>query len=126
MSDITKLINDSINSVIGEGVIDDAKSKGAKKLAQIDKMVNPKKAWEDLKDSRDVERAAMQKDSDFKHEHPIQYAGSKAVKAVKDKAEEVADLVKEHPYLSAATAAALAAGAGGLAAVKRMRKAAKK
>ena len=36
------------------------------------------------------------------------------------------DAIKEHPYLSAAAAAALAAGAGGLAAIKRMRKAAKK
>jgi hypothetical protein len=34
--------------------------------------------------------------------------------------------IKEHPYLSAAAAAALAAGAGGLAAVKRMRKVGKK
>ena len=150
MSDISKLINEAIEGVISEAgklpvgmtmkeaadakeaaakeaeATADAKAKGVKKLAQINKMVNPKKAWEDLKDSRAVEQAALQKESDFKNEHPILHAGSKVAKTVKDKAEEVADSVKEHPYLSAATAAALAAGAGGLAAVKKMRKAAKK
>jgi ElaB/YqjD/DUF883 family membrane-anchored ribosome-binding protein len=53
-------------------------------------------------------------------------AGKKAVSAVKDKAEELKDTVREHPALAAATAAGLAAGVGGLAAVKKMRKAAKK
>ena len=53
-------------------------------------------------------------------------AGKKAVAAGKEKAEDLKDAVKEHPALAAATAAGLAAGVGGLAAVKKMRKAAKK
>jgi len=53
-------------------------------------------------------------------------AGKKAVEAAKEKADELKDTVREHPGLAAATAAGLAAGIGGLAAVKRMRKAAKK
>jgi ElaB/YqjD/DUF883 family membrane-anchored ribosome-binding protein len=48
------------------------------------------------------------------------------VKAGKKALASADDAVKEHPYLSSAVAAALAAGAGGLTAIKRMRKAAKK
>jgi len=53
-------------------------------------------------------------------------AGKKAGAAIKEKGEEVVQAIKDHPGIAAATAAGLAAAAGGLAAVKRMRKAAKK
>jgi len=52
-------------------------------------------------------------------------AGQKAWALGKSKIEDIKNAVSENPGLAAATAAALIAGAGGLAAVKRMRKSAK-
>lgn len=84
---------------------------------------NAKEAAEDVK-SKVAGAAGKVADMDVKGH--LAAAGKKAVDAIKDKAEELKDTVKEHPALAAATAAGLAAGVGGLAAVKKMRKAAKK
>ena len=82
-----------------------------------------KEAAEDLKDKA---AGAAGKVADMDVKGHLAAAGKKAVDAIKDKAEELKDTVREHPALAAATAAGLAAGVGGLAAVKKMRKAAKK
>ena len=190
MSDIAKLIDDSIAAVMNEGVVDKAKEvisdlksgkaaeivydklnpdkpdfkfetikKLAKKNRELegmgakehlakagekaigatkeaagdvkDKVVAAgKKAAEVAEDVKDKAVAAGKKavagadDMDIKG-HLVS-AGKKAVEAAKEKADELKDTVREHPGLAAATAAGLAAGIGGLAAVKRMRKAAKK
>jgi len=95
-------------------VAEDVKDKAigaAKKGAEV-----AKEAAEDVK-GKVVGAVKSAKDMDVKSH--LVAAGKKALKG----ADEV---VREHPYLSAAAAAALAAGAGGLAAVKRMRKAGKK
>ena len=104
MSDISKIINDSIASVVSEGVVDtDVGFEMAKKLAKV---------------RQEHENMGV-------GEH-LAKAGKKAGAAIKEKGEEAVQAVKDHPGLAAATAAGLAAAVGGLAAVKRMRKAAKK
>jgi ElaB/YqjD/DUF883 family membrane-anchored ribosome-binding protein len=140
MSEIAKLIDDSIAAVMTEvdtekadpgfelakkvakmGVKEHLTAAGAKASQKV------KGAIEDVKEKvvgAGTKAAKSVEDMDAKG-HLVK-AGEKTIKAVKDKAEDVKELVKEHPYLSAATAAGLAAGVGGLAAVKKMRKAAKK
>ena len=89
-----------------------------------------KKAVESAKEAaEDVKgkvASAVKKADDMDIKGHLTSAGKKALAAVKDKAEELKDTVREHPGLAAATAAGLAAGVGGLAAVRRMRKASKK
>jgi ElaB/YqjD/DUF883 family membrane-anchored ribosome-binding protein len=140
MSDIAKLIEESIDSVMVEADVEksDPGFELTKKVAKIgvkehlsaagakaSKAV--KDTAEDIKDKVvGAGKKAVSATEDMDIKGHLVSAGNKTVEAVKDKAEEVKDLVKEHPYLSAATAAGLAAGVGGLAAVKKMRKAAKK
>ncbi len=130
MSDISKIINDSIASVVSEGVVDKVKEKykeviddmASGKAAEIvyDKL-HPEKTdvgFEMAKKLAKVQNMGV-------GEH-LAKAGKKAGAAIKEKGEEAVQAVKDHPGLAAATAAGLAAAVGGLAAVKRMRKAAKK
>ncbi len=83
-------------------------------------------AKETAEDLKGKVAGAVDKVADMDIKGHLTAAGKKAVGAIKDKAEELKDTVREHPALAAATAASLAAGVGGLAAVKKMRKAAKK
>jgi hypothetical protein len=83
-------------------------------------------AKETAEDLKGKVTGAVDKVADMDVKGHLAAAGKKAVGAIKDKAEELKDTVREHPALAAATAAGLAAGVGGLAAVKKMRKAAKK
>lgn len=149
MSDISKIINDSIASVVSEGAIH--------KLATVDAIADSgvmgdiKKKIKEIKDDMASGKAAeivydklhpektdvgfemAKKLAKVRQEHEnmgvgehLAKAGKKAGAAIKEKGEEAVQAVKDHPGLAAATAAGLAAAVGGLAAVKRMRKAAKK
>lgn len=132
MPDVKTIINSSIEGVIKEeksamGVDVAEETKGAiNKIKKIGPWlgkhlaggeenalskqiaINTKKAVDEAKEKMGV------------GEH-LAGAVKKAVAAVKEKAGEA---IKEHPGLAAATAAGLAAAVGGLAAVKKMRKAA--
>lgn len=135
MPDVKTIINSSIEGVIKEeksamGVDVAEETKGAiNKIKKIGPWlgkhlaggeenalskqiaINTKKAVDEAKEKMGV------------GEH-LAGAGKKAVAAVKEKAGEAGEAIKEHPGLAAATAAGLAAAVGGLAAVKKMRKAA--
>ena len=134
MSDISKIINDSIASVVSEGVVDKVKEKYKE---VIDDMANDKAAeivYDKLHPEKtDVSFEMAKKLAKVRQEHEnmgvgehLAKAGKKAGAAIKERGEEAVQAVKDHPGLAAATAAGLAAAVGGLAAVKRMRKAAKK
>ncbi len=73
-----------------------------------------------------AERQALAAERNLGVGEHLTRAGKKAIENTKETAQEVIDKIKENPGVAAATAAALAAGVGGLAAVKKMRKAAKK
>ena len=149
MSDISKIINDSIASVVSEGAIH--------KLAAVDAIADSgvmgdiKKKIKEIKDDMASGKAAeivydklhpektdvgfemakklakmRQAHEDMGVGEHLSKAGKKAVAAAKEKGEEAIQAIKDHPGIAAATAAGLAAAVGGLAAVKRMRKAAKK
>jgi hypothetical protein len=123
MSDISKIISDSISSVVSEGVVDKIKEKAKEisddmasgKAAEIvyDKL-HPEKTDVGFEMAKKLAKMRQAHEDMGVGEH-LSKAGKKAVAAVKD-----------HPGIAAATAAGLAAAVGGLAAVKKMRKAAKK
>lgn len=141
LEDLTKIIDESIaivtkDDIVVEGKEDDdrafelAKSfakMGVKEHLQsagVKARGAVKKGIEELKDKA-VEAAGKAKkgaeDLDIKGH--LAAAGKKVV----EKGKEAVEGIKEHPgKAAAATAAALAAGIGGVAVVKRMRKAAKK
>jgi hypothetical protein len=149
MSDISKIINDSIASVVSEGVVDKVKEKykeviddmASGKAAKIvyDKL-HPEKTDVGFEMAKKLAKVRQEhgfemakKLAKVRQEHEnmgvgehLAKAGKKAGAAIKEKGEEAVQAIKDHPGLAAATAAGLAAAVGGLAAVKRMRKAAKK
>jgi hypothetical protein len=149
MSDISKIINDSIASVVSEGVVDKVKEKykeviddmASGKAAEIvyDKL-HPEKTDVGFEMAKKLAKVRQEhgfemakKLAKVRQEHEnmgvgehLAKAGKKAGAAIKEKGEEAVQAIKDHPGLAAATAAGLAAAVGGLAAVKRMRKAAKK
>jgi hypothetical protein len=134
MSNISKIINDSITSVVNEGVVDKIKEKakeviddmGSGKAAEIvyDKL-HPEKTDIGYEMAKKLAKMRQAQEDMPASEH-LAKAGKKAVAAAKEKGEEAIQAIKDHPGIAAATAAGLAAAVGGLAAVKRMRKAAKK
>ena len=160
MSDISKIINDSIASVVSEGAIHKLAAVNAiansgvmgdikKKIKEIkDDMASGKAAeivydklhpektdvgFEVAKALAKVRQEHEKELAKVRQEHEnmgvgehLAKAGKKAGAAIKERGEEAVQAVKDHPGLAAATAAGLAAAVGGLAAVKRMRKAAKK
>ncbi len=180
MSDISKIINNSIQRVINEDAKEavdalgalgknakeyydqsiDSLSKGelggmiadkkeelkAKVLGKIAKAVGGSTADEKFEMAKKLAKFRQEHENmadekfemakklaKFRQEHEnmgvgehLAKAGKKAGAAIKEKGEEAIQAVKDHPGLAAATAAGLAAAVGGLAAVKRMRKAAKK
>ena len=175
MSDISKIINDSIASVVSEGAIHKLAAVNAiansgvmgdikKKIKEIkDDMASGKAAeivydklhpektdvgFEVAKALAKVRQEHEKELAKVRQEHEnmgvgehlakagkkagaaIKERGEEAVQkagaAIKERGEEAVQAVKDHPGLAAATAAGLAAAVGGLAAVKRMRKAAKK
>jgi len=134
MSDISKIINDSISNVVSEGIIDKGKElykqtiddMSSGKAAEIvyDK-IHPEKTDIGFEMAKKIAKVRKAQEDMGTGEH-LTKAGKKAGDAVKEKGEEIVQSIKEHPGLAAATAAGLAAAVGGLAAVKKMRKAAKK
>jgi hypothetical protein len=134
MSDISKIISDSISSVVSEGVVDKIKEKAKEisddmasgKAAEIvyDKL-HPEKTDVGFEMAKKLAKMRQAHEDMGVGEH-LSKAGKKAVAAAKEKGEEAIQAIKDHPGIAAATAAGLAAAVGGLAAVKRMRKAAKK
>lgn len=159
MSDISKIINNSIQRVINEDAKEaadtlaalgknakdyydqsiDSLSKGelggmiadkkeelkAKVLGKIAKLAGGSTADEKLEMAKKLAKVRQEHENMGVGEH-LAKAGKKAGAAIKERGEEAVQAVKDHPGLAAATAAGLAAAVGGLAAVKRMRKAAKK
>lgn len=159
MSDISKIINNSIQRVINEDAKEavdalgalgknakeyydqsiDSLSKGelgemiadkkeelkAKVLGKIAKAVGGSTADEKFEMAKKLAKFRQEHENMGVGEH-LAKAGKKAGAAIKERGEEAVQAVKDHPGLAAATAAGLAAAVGGLAAVKRMRKAAKK
>ncbi len=123
MSDISKIISDSISSVVSEGVVDKIKEK-AKEIS--DDMASGKAAeivYDKLHPEKtDVGFEMAKKLAKMRQAHEDMGVGEHLSKAGK----KAVAVVKDHPGIAAATAAGLAAAVGGLAAVKKMRKAAKK
>jgi len=144
MSSLDRIINESIQKVISENENESIVKKtveGAKKFwrqAQDDMSrdraaeivydkLHPEKpdlAYEVVKKLAKQNAKLAQAENMGVREH-LTKAGQKAWALGKSKIEDIKNAVSENPGLAAATAAALIAGAGGLAAVKRMRKSAK-
>jgi len=142
MSSLDRIINESIQKVISENEsIVKKTAEGAKKFwrqAQDDMSrgraaeivydkLHPEKpdlAYEVVKKLAKQNAKLAQAENMGVREH-LTKAGQKAWALGKSKIEDIKNAVSENPGLAAATAAALIAGAGGLAAVKRMRKSAK-
>jgi len=134
MSDISKIINDSITSVVNEGAVDKVKEKykeviddlaSGKAAGIVYDKLHPEKTDVGFEMAKRLAKVRQAQEDMGVGEH-LAKAGKKAGAAIKEKGEEVVQAIKDHPGIAAATAAGLAAAAGGLAAVKRMRKAAKK
>ena len=141
MSSLDRIINESIQKVISENESIVKKTvEGAKKFwrqAQDDMSrgraaeivydkLHPEKpdlAYEVVKKLAKQNAKLAQAENMGVREH-LTKAGQKAWALGKSKIEDIKNAVSENPGLAAATAA-LIAGAGGLAAVKRMRKSAK-
>ena len=147
MSHVAKIINESIQKVIGEAdqndkeTIIDAAKKAWKNQIRDD--VSRGRAAEEVFDAKErLKKKIFGGATDEKFElakklaqvnakvakaenmgvgEHLTKAGEKAVATVKDKAEEIKNAIADHPGVAAATAA----GLGGLAAVKKMRSAAK-
>lgn len=117
--DVNMIIMKSLDEVVlSEGILDDAKDK-LEKLKELTK--DPVKDKIQDHERREFENAISSKiaKEGFKAGEPEIAAGfgARAVRGT------VVDAVKEHPGLSAAVVAALAAGVGGLALRKRLKKA---
>lgn len=144
MSSLDRIINESIQKVISENENESIVKKtveGAKKFwrqaqddmsrgraAEIvyDKLhpEKPDPAYEVVKKLAKQNAKLAQAENMGVGEH-LTKAGQKALALGKSKIDDIKNAVSENPGLAAATAAALIAGAGGLAAVKKMRKSAK-
>ena len=145
MSDISKLIDESIASVINEDDITNSPATRFFKKLVTKKVVaksaeknaaNPElssASRHSAKRAAELNAEMAKQSADDAQErslNPNEGLLAKGLRKGKEYlhkgAEEIDEKIKEHPYLAATTAAALAAGLGGLAAVKKMRKAAVK
>lgn len=137
MSDIAKIINESIQSIINEEsfvekgkriykqAIDDMSHGRAAEIIYDKTHPEKRDAALELAKKLSKKTAALEAEKNIGVQEHLTRAGKKTLALTKEKAAEIADAIKEHPGLAAASAAGLAAAVGGLAAVRKMRKAAK-